>query len=116
LSSTCSVDALYFKAKEGKGMDFGYCEYHETQIDENTYRWKGCWGCLYFRRGKDFPYMDINEVSEKLKVSKSTVRRWVKKGKLEGELFRQGRNSSPFLPSPPKYHIKKESVEKYAST
>jgi excisionase family DNA binding protein len=115
LSSTCFVDALYFKAKEGKEMDFGYCEYHGRQVNENEYRWKGCWGCLHFRRGKDFPYMDVSEVSKRLKVSENTVRKWIKEGKLEGEIFRQGRKSYQHLPSPPKYHIKKESVEKYAS-
>jgi excisionase family DNA binding protein len=92
-------------------MDFGYCDYHGESVNEDKYRWKGCWGCHYFRRGKDFPYVFVTEVSKKLGVSESTVRRWIRKNKLEGYLFVQGRHTFT-LPSPPTYHIEKESVER----
>jgi len=95
---------------KGETMSLGYCDLHEEYVDEDTYEWKGCWGCLHFRFGKDFPYMFVDEVSEGLGVSESTVRRWVRKGKLRGKVFRQVRRTQS-LPSPDKYHIEKESVK-----
>lgn len=90
---------------------FGYCDHHEEVTEEVTYRYKGCWGCQHFEFGKTFPYIFVLEVAEKLKVSESTVRRLIKKGKLEGELFEQQRRTRS-LPSPSKYHISKESLKK----
>jgi excisionase family DNA binding protein len=91
--------------------EFGYCDLHKEPVDEGTYEYKGCWGCYHFHRGKDFPYMSVTEASEELGVSESTIRRWIRKGKLKGRLFVQGRYSFGSLPSPPKYHIEKESVK-----
>jgi len=89
---------------------FGYCDFHEEPVDEETYEYKGCWGCYHFHEGKDFPYVSVMEASKELGVSESTVRRWVKKGKLKGRLFVQERSCFGSLPPPPKYHIERESV------
>ena len=94
-----------------KADEFGYCDYHEESIDEGEYEYKGCWGCYHFGMGKGFPYMFVPEASKELGVSESTIRRWIRKGKLRGRLFIQERPSFGVLPSPRKYHIEKESVE-----
>ena len=72
-------------------------------------RYKGCWGCQHFEFGQTFPYLFVSEAAHELKVSESTIRRLIKKGKLEGELFEQQRKTHS-LPSPSKYHISKESL------
>jgi transposase len=53
----------------------------------------------------------VAEAAEELKVSESTVRRLIKKGILEGELFEQQKTTHSF-PSPSKYHISKESLRR----
>jgi len=95
------------KEKEEEIEGFGYFDYHEEPIDESKYKWKCCWGCYHFREGKDFPYTFMSLVSEELGVSESTVRRWIKKGKLKCYLFKCRRYTVP----PKKYHIEKKSVE-----
>jgi hypothetical protein len=92
--------------------EFGFCDLHEELTDEVTYRYKGCWGCQYFEFGQVFPYLFVSEAAEELQVSESTVRRLIKKGKLDGELFEQQRITRS-LPSPAKYHISKESLREY---
>jgi len=104
-------EAIHSEEIEG----FGYCRYHETSIDESTYKWKGCWGCYHFARGKDYPYVTVYEASEIFNVSENTIRRWIKKGKLKAHLFEQGRHTI-FLPSPRKYHIEKQSIENLLKT
>ena len=94
---------------KGEEENFGYCDLHEDSLSEDTYCWKGCWGCWHFSRGKDFPYVDVDEAAQELLVSPSTIRRWLKTGRLSGEVFSQGRPSYG-LPSPRKYHITRESV------
>ena len=89
--------------------EFGYCDLHEELTDEVTYRYKGCWGCQHFEFGQTFPYLFVSEAAHELKVSESTVRRLIKKGKLEGEVFEQQRKTHS-LPSPSKYHISKEGL------
>lgn len=91
---------------------FGYCDLHEEIADEDTYRYKGCWGCQHFEFGQTFPYLFVAEAAEKLQVSENTVRRLIKKCKPEGELFEQQRKTRS-LPSPSKYHISKESSREY---
>ena len=91
---------------------FGSCDLHEEDIEEDTYRYKGCWGCQHFEFGQTFPYLFVSEAAHELQVSKSTVRRLIKRGKLEGELFEQQRITRS-LPSPAKYHISKESLREY---
>jgi len=54
----------------------------------------------------------VSEAAKELTVSESTVRRLIKRGKLEGELFEQQRKTHS-LPSPAKYHISKESLREY---
>ena len=95
---------------EGKN-GFGSCDLHEEDIEEDTYRYKGCWGCQYFEFGQTFPYLFVSEATEELMVSESTIRRLIKKGILVGELFEQQRTTHS-LPSPYKYHISKESLRK----
>ena len=91
---------------------FGYCDLHEESMEEETYRWKGCWGCQHFEFGQAFPYVFVLEAAEELQVSESTVRRLIKKCKLKGEIFKQQRKTRS-LPSPSKYHISKESLREY---
>jgi len=90
---------------------FGSCTLHEEIIEEVNYRYKGCWGCQHFEFSETFPYLFVSEAAEELMVSESTIRRLIKKGKLEGELFKQQRTTHS-LPSPYKYHISKESLRK----
>jgi len=92
-----------------KPDEFGWCDLHEESVSEGKYRWKGCWSCRHFGEGKSYPYISVYEASSELGVSQSTVRRWIKNRKLEGELFIQGRHTG-LLPSPKKYHIKEESL------
>lgn len=91
--------------------EFGWCDLHDDQVDENTYEWKGCWGCYHFSQGDGFRFTSVQEAALELQVSCCTVRRWVKNGKLEGRIFEQGRRNRS-LPSPRKYHITLESIQK----
>ncbi|MGC9146106.1 MAG: hypothetical protein ACP5GS_08390 [Nitrososphaeria archaeon] len=94
-----------------KTLGFGYCTLHDEPINEDKYIYKGCWGCHYFVEGSEFPYTFVSTVAKEFGVSESAVRRWIKTGKLKGELFVQVRHTG-FLPAPAKYHILKDSVEK----
>jgi excisionase family DNA binding protein len=94
---------------------FGYCGHHEEITEEETYRYKGCWGCQHFEFGEAFPYVFVSEAAEELHVSESTVRRLIKKGTLDGELFAQVRITRS-LPSPAKYHILKESLKEFIAS
>jgi hypothetical protein len=78
------------KSIKGK-MSFGYCDYHEEEINEKTFEYKDCWNCYHFKKGHDFLYYDVNEVSEILRVSPSTIRRRIKNGSLKGRLFERQR-------------------------
>ena len=96
---------------------FGWCEYHDDIVDVSTYEYKGCWGCHYFIYGKNFPYYFVKDVAEMFNVSESTVRRWIRQGKLDGILFKQIRRPPPgVIPAPRKYHIPKESLEEFKRT
>ncbi len=88
---------------------FGWCDLHNSLVDEGQYEWKGCWGCRHFSSGHDFPYASTEEAASELVVSPSTIRRWVKSGKLEGWVLEQVRFTGS-LPSPRKYHITRESI------
>jgi hypothetical protein len=69
--------------------EFGFCDLHEELTDEVTYRYKGCWGCQHFEFGQTCPYLFVSEAAEELMDSENTIRRLIKKDKLEGELFEQ---------------------------
>jgi hypothetical protein len=90
---------------------FGWCDLHGKPVYGDTYEWKGCWGCHHFAEEEGFPYVSVQIAASELGVSCSTVRRWIKSGKLKGRIFEQGRNTG-LLPSPRKYHIVYESVRK----
>jgi hypothetical protein len=91
-------------------MSFGYCDYHEEEINEETFEFKGCWNCYHFKEGHDFPYYDVNEASKILRVSPSTIRRRIKNGSLKGRLFKRQRVS--WQNGPPKiYFVDIESVK-----
>jgi len=96
---------------------FGYCDLHGESIEESKYIWKGCWSCHYFIGGKNFPYVSVSQVSKELGVSESTIRTWLKKGVLRGEVFERERLISSFPAPVParKYHIEKESLEELKS-
>ena len=96
--------------KADKG-DLGYCGFHEALVNEGTYRWKGCWGCQYFSEGKDFPYRSVAQAASQLNKSESTIRLWIKKGKLDGKIFEQ-RGHTGSLPSARTYHILQESIDR----
>jgi hypothetical protein len=93
---------------------FGYCDLHEEDMEESEYIYKGCWSCQYFIEGKDFPYVSVFQASKELSVSKSTIRTWLKKGVLRGEVFERERfvNSFPYPVPVRQYHIEKESLKK----
>lgn len=100
------------KLADNNKSGFGYCDHHEEIVEEEEYRWKGCWGCPHFEFGQGFPYVFASEAAEKLQISESTIRRLIKKGKLEGELFEQQRRTGS-LPAPSKYHISRESFKEF---
>ncbi|MBU2535447.1 MAG: helix-turn-helix domain-containing protein [Chloroflexi bacterium] len=54
--------------------------------------------------------MSTSDAALELKVSKSTIRNWIKKGKLTGRIFRQVRIQPGIYPPARKYHITKESI------
>lgn len=95
----------------GKCSNLTHINYKGEEISEETFEYKGCWNCGYFEYGDDFPYYDVEETSHQLGVSKSTIIRWIKKGKLLGRLFVM--NDPKFVyGSRKKYYIKKGDVEK----
>ncbi len=99
-------------APEKKPRRFWYCELHERDIYGEEFEWKGCWTCLHFRYAANFPYIDVSIAAEMLGVSKATVRRWVKLGKLKGRLFVKGRRD---LNVPKRiYFIEASAVERLA--
>ena len=71
--------------------------------------YKGCGGCPDFEYSKDFPYYDVEEASEILGKSQSTIRNWIKNGKLKGKLYVKGRSSN-YCSSWRKYFIEKENI------
>jgi hypothetical protein len=87
-----------------------HIDYCGEDVDLITFEYKGCWGCLYFTEADDFPFYSVLQASYILKVSPSTIRRWIGKGKLNAELFEQIRKTTS-LPAPKKYYIQKESVD-----
>ena len=89
-----------------------HTKYKGEDISEETFEYKGCWNCWqYFEYNKDFPYYDVKETSEILGISQTTVRNWIKKGKLDGKLFIMWAQKY-VMGSHKKYFIKKESVDK----
>ena len=86
----------------------GYCDYHEEDIDVETFEDKGCWGCRHF--GLNPEYANVHDASLVLGVSKSTIRRWIKIGKIEGHLFVS--YGVRFVSPPRKYFIVAKSLEK----
>ena len=71
----------------GKCLNETHIKYKDEEISEETFEYKGCWNCEYFEYGDGFPYYDVKEASQQIGVSKSTIIRWIKKGKLSGKLF-----------------------------
>lgn len=84
-------------------------KYKGEKISLETFEYKGCWNCHYFERDANFPYYDVKEAPKILGKSKSTIIRWIKNNKLDGNLFI--RIESKFQSgAPKKYFITKESV------
>lgn len=99
-------------------MVVGYCRKHEEKVDKQQFEYKGCWTCWsYFERTDEWPYCDVKQAAEKLEVSKTTVRNWIKNGKLDGRLFERGRNHPDYRSDFPnkKYFIRQDSVEELAA-
>ena len=65
----------------------GYCDLHEREVWEEEFEQKGCWNCYHFGYSADSPYVDVQEAAQLLQKSPSTIRRWLKDGRLEGKLF-----------------------------
>jgi excisionase family DNA binding protein len=86
----------------------GYCVLH-GEIHWQEFEYKGCWSCYHFAESEDFPFVDVSKASEIIGVSKSTIRRWIRKKKLKAYLFRKWRRT--FSPAPKKYFIEKESID-----
>ena len=66
----------------------GFCCYtkHPMNIDEETCEFKDgrCRGCGWFISKED--YATVEEASNLLNKSQATIRKWIKEGKLKGEL------------------------------
>ncbi|MGQ4876764.1 MAG: helix-turn-helix domain-containing protein [Promethearchaeia archaeon] len=89
----------------------GYCSYHGYNINEKEFEYKGCWNCHYFEKKNSFPYYNVKEASEILKVSRNTIINWIKKGKLNAKLFIQQRRRG--ISTWRIYYIEKESIHKF---
>lgn len=74
-------------------MGLGYCDYHEEELDESTFEYKGCWTCFHFQQTENV-YFTVSEVATKNNVSPKTIYRWIKKGILEAQLFTMGRKNT----------------------
>jgi len=95
--------------KPQEPLVFGFCKFHEYEVYEGKFEWKGCWTCGHFVFSPDLPYVTVNDAAKALNVSKATIRRWVKIGKLKGRLYVKRRKD---LNVPKKiYLIEKVSVE-----
>jgi len=69
----------------------GWCAHHEDNVTLSTFEWKGCWNCWkYF--GSVKPLIRIEDAAEKYGVSKKTIYRWIKAGRLKARLFERGRS------------------------
>lgn len=95
----------------GKCSNITHIKYKGEEISEETFEYKGCWNCEYFGYGTNFPYYDVEEASKQIGVSKSTIIRWIKTGKLSGRLFIM-REPKFAWGSRKKYYIKKDDIEK----
>ena len=92
----------------------GLCDHYlheDMDVDLSTFEYKGCWTCGHFHPHDDFPLLDVNETSDMLNISPSTVIQWIKKGKLSGKLFLRGRHEDTISPPYRKYFVWKDSVE-----
>lgn len=94
----------------GKCLNEIHIKHKSEEISEETFEYKGCWNCEYFEYGDNFPYYDVEEASQQIGVSKSTIIRWIKAGKLSGRLFIIG-ESKFVLGSWKKYYIDKNEVD-----
>jgi len=91
-------------------ISLGYCDLHEGEVREGEFERKGCWTCDYFGYSADSPYVDVQEAAQLLKKSPSTIKRWLKKGRLEGKLFVRERRV--FCGgSPRKWLVKRELIK-----
>ena len=99
-----------------KTVKFGYCNSHKKEVDIEIFETECCWSCKYFQKGQDFDLMDVKEAKEIFNVSASTIRTWIKRGKLDGKLFE--RNNSKLEPKYPtkKWYITKASINAYKCT
>ncbi len=91
-------------------ISLGYCDLHEREVWEGEFERKGCWNCYHFGYSKSSLYVDVQETAKLLKKSTSTIRRWLKEGRLEGKLF--VREQLVFWGgSPRKWLVKRESIK-----
>jgi len=91
-------------------MSLGYCNFHEREVGETEFERKGCWNCYHFGYLVDSPYVDVQEATQLLKKSPSTIIRWLKEGRLEGKLFVRERPEFQ-TGSPRKWFVSEESIE-----
>ena len=91
-------------------ISLGYCDLHEEEVWEEEFERKGCWNCYHFDYSADSPYIDVQEAAQLLKKSQSTIRRWLKDGRLEGKLFTRKRPVFQ-IGSPRKWLVKKEPTK-----
>ena len=94
----------------GKCHNETHIKYKGEDISEEIFEYKGCWNCEYFEYGNKFPYYDVEEASQQIGVSKSTIIRWIKKGKLAGKLFIMGEPKFVWG-SRKKYYLNKKEVD-----
>ena len=70
----------------------GWCEHHEDSVTLGTFEYKGCWNCWRYFRWDD-PLLTVEKAARKYKVSKQTIYRWIKAGRLKARLFIRIRSS-----------------------
>ncbi len=88
----------------------GYCDFHEGKVWEVEFERKGCWNCYHFGYSGSYPYIDVQEAAELLKKSPSTIRKWLKVGRLDGKLFIRERLEFQ-SGSPKKWFVSEKSIK-----
>ena len=99
-------------------MSIGSCSnsthvaFRGEEIDWSTFYYKGCWNCWHFEPSEKFleEYMYVDEAMEKYKVSRGTIYKWCKNGKLDAELLHRGERKFS-LGAPPRVWLIRKTTK-----
>ena len=71
----------------------GYCSHHDYPVNQGIFEYKGCWTCYQYFSWKNWLYISVEEAAKHYGVCKSTIYRWIKRGRLKARLFTMGRTN-----------------------